>query len=294
MSRKNRFFDAERQTKASEDILRLHRISTLEAQIAGLSNQRAANTRQLDITMAELENLETLFDKGLTTAQRLNDRRIDIERLGGLDATIQTELSQARNQIEELKLTALAQDQERIQGNSSELVALESELATLKPQFGGAQRQQKQLVVTAPVSGRVVGMTVFTNGGVVRPGAPILDIVPADEDLVVEARVRTVDVDKLFVGQQTRVRLSGFGQSDIPEAVGTIINVSADSLEDERTGETYYSAKIGLSDMQSQTVENLQLVPGMPADVFINTGERTALTYLVQPIQDRLARTFVE
>ena len=272
-----RLFEAEKRTRTSEENLRQQRIMSLEGEIAGLREQQAANTRQLDITIEELAGLETLLDRGLIQVARVNDRRIERERLSGLDASFRFQISQARNQIEELKLTAIGEEQSRIEATSGELVTIESELATLRSQFDGVKAQQRRLLVTAPVSGRVVGMTAFTNGGVVRPGAPIMDIVRADEALVVEARVRTVDVEKLFVGQQTRVRLSGFGQSEVPEALGTILNVSADALEDERTGQSYYSAKIALNDAQPENVGNLKLLPGMPADVLINTGERTAL-----------------
>ena len=289
-----RLFAAEKRTLASEARLRAQQIASFGAEISGLREQKAANQRQLDIISDELANLNTLLEKGLVTAARANTRRIEVERLEGINASLRTQESQAANQIEELKLTAAGQENERVQRYTSELVAVESELATLEPRYTGTKAQQRRLSINAPVSGRVVEMTVFTDGGVVRPGAAILDIVPADEDLVVEARVRTTDVDKLFVGQTTRVRLSGFGQSEVPEALGTIVNVSADSLEDERTGQPYFNTTIRLNETQTASIDDLEFVPGMPADVFINTGERTALAYMVQPLKDRLVRTFVE
>jgi len=137
-------------------------------------------------------------------------------------------------------------------------------------------------------------MKVYTNGGVIRPGDPILDIVPESDELVIEARIATSDIEKLFVGQGTRVRLSGFDLADVPEADGEITSLSADSLTDERTGASYYVARVRLREQQSAQIKNLELVPGMPADVFINTGERTAFSYLIQPLNNRLARTFVQ
>ena len=106
--------------------------------------------------------------------------------------------------------------------------------------------------------------------------------------------MNTADIEKLYVGQSTRVRLSAFDQGDVPEAEGRIIDISADSLEDERTGDYYYTARVKLDDVQPQEVAALDLVPGMPADLFVNTGERTALSYLTQPLTERLARTFIE
>ena len=287
-------FDAERRSRDAEAALTDQRVANLEDQVSGLQAQRLSNTRQLEITQQELANLQTLQDKGLVAAARVNSRRVEVERLNGVEAALLTQEAQARNQISELRLASVGTQTLRNEAASTELAQIEASLATLEPQYVGATERLKRVAITAPVSGRVVEMTVFTAGGVVRPGAPILDIVPVDQPLVVEARVNTADIEKLFIGQSSRVRLSAFDQGDVPEADGTIIDISADSLEDERTGDYYYVARVKLDDVQSAEVASLDLVPGMPADLFVNTGERTALSYLTQPLSDRLARTFIE
>lgn len=287
-------FEAERRARQTEADILAQRITSLHDQMSGLDLQRASNDRQLTITQSELGNLQTLLDKGLVAATRVNTRRIEIERLAGVDASLHAQQAQARNQISELKLTGVSQQKLRDEAITVELAAVEAQLALVEPQYNGAAARLKRGVVTAPVSGRIVGMTVFTSGGVIRPGAPILDIVPDGEALVVEARVNTADIEKLFIGQSTRVRLSAFDQGDIPEATGMIVDISADSLEDDRTGSAYYVARVRLDEVQPDTVANLDLVPGMPADLFVNTGEKTALSYLTQPLKDRIARTFIE
>ncbi|MEL6573913.1 MAG: HlyD family type I secretion periplasmic adaptor subunit [Pseudomonadota bacterium] len=287
-------FDVERRSRTAERALMDQRVANLEDQVQGLQAQRASNARQLDITRQELANLETLLEKGLIAVARVNGRRVEVERLNGVDAALATQENQARNQINELRLTAIGTQTLRDEAASGELAQVEASLATLAPQFIGASERLKRVAITAPVSGRVVEMTVFTPGGVVRAGAPILDIVPIDQPLVVEARVNTADIEKLHIGQSSRVRLSAFDQGDVPEANGRIIDISADSLEDDRTGQFYYLARIKLDQTQSEDVAGLELVPGMPADIFVNTGERTALSYLAQPLSARLARTFIE
>ncbi len=287
-------FDAERVTRASEEALQDQQIEGLRQQLDGLVEQRASNTRQLEITLQELANLETLFGKGLVAAARVNARRVDIERLNGAAASFRTQEAAAENQIRELMLTGLGQQKLRDEAISTELAQVEALLASLEPQYLGATERLKRIAIKAPVSGRVVAMTVFTDGGVVRPGAPILDIVPNDERLVVEARVNTADIEKLHIGQSSRVLLSAFDLAEVPEASGKIVDISADSFEDERTGRFYYKARVQLDEIQSQEVAALELIPGMPADLFVNTGERTALSYLSQPLQARLARTFIE
>jgi len=287
-------FEAEQRSREAEDALSNQRIVNLEDQVSGLQSQRASNARQLEITLEELGNLETLLEKGLVAAGRVSGRRVEVERLNGVDAALLTQEAQARNEITELQLASLGSQTLRDQAASSELAQIEASLATLEPQFIGATERLKRIAITAPVSGRVVEMTVFTSGGVVRPGAPILDIVPIDQPLVIEARVNTADIEKLYVGQSTRVRLSAFDQGDVPEAEGRIVDISADSLEDERTGQFYYLAMVELDEEQPQEVADLDLVAGMPADLFVNTGERTAISYLAQPLSERLARTFIE
>ena len=287
-------FDSESQTIASERALQDQQIAGLQQQVVGLSEQRASNARQLDITSEELTNLETLLEKGLVAAARVNARRVDIERLNGVDAVLRTQEAQANNQIREIMLSTLGQQKIRNETVAAELAQVEALLASLEPQYIGAVERLKRIKVTAPVSGRVVGLTVFTDGGVIRPGAPILDIVPDNEPLVVEARVNTADIEKLFIGQSTRVLLSAFDQGEVPEASGRIIDISADSFEDERTGQPFYTARVKFDDIQPQNVAALDLVPGMPADLFVNTGERTALSYLARPLQARLSRTFIE
>lgn len=287
-------FEVERRSRLAQEALMDQQITNLLDQVQGLQAQRASNARQLDITRQELGNLETLLDKGLVAAARVNGRRVEVERLNGVDASLATQEVQARNQINELKLTAIGAQTLRDEAASGELALIEASLAAIAPQYTGARERLKRVAITAPVSGRVVEMSVFTPGGVVRPGMAILDIVPADQPLVVEARVNTTDIEKLYVGQSSRIRLSGFDQAEVPEATGRIVNISADSLEDERTGQFYYVAQVRMDTEQSAQITALDLVPGMPADLFVNTGERTALSYLAQPLSDRLARTFIE
>ncbi|WP_415919527.1 HlyD family type I secretion periplasmic adaptor subunit [Tateyamaria sp. SN6-1] len=287
-------FDVERRSRVAERALMDQRISNLEDQVQGLQAQRNSNARQLEITRQELTNLQTLLDKGLVAAARVNGRRVEVERLNGVDASLATQETQARNQINELRLAAIGTQTLRDETASAELAQVEAALATLAPQYTGASERLKRVAITAPVSGRVVEMTVFTAGGVIRPGVPILDIVPVDQPLIVEARVDTSDIEKLHIGQSSRVRLSAFDQGDVPEAEGRIVDISADSLEDDRSGQFYYLARIKLDAVQTDEIAALELVPGMPADIFVNTGERTALSYLAQPLSERLARTFIE
>jgi HlyD family secretion protein len=148
--------------------------------------------------------------------------------------------------------------------------------------------------IIAPHGGVVLDLALHTVGAVITPGQPLLDIVPDTDDLLVEAQIATNDIDKISLGQTSVVRLSAFDQAETPEFAGTVRSVSADHLIDDLTGEPYYVARIAITDEEPGTRHDFELVPGMPAEVFIETGDRTAISYFVKPLTDRLARTFVE
>ena len=145
-------------------------------------------------------------------------------------------------------------------------------------------------IVRAPESGIVNGMQVHTVGGVITPGMRIVDIVPEKDDLVVEAKVSPVDIDRVSVGQEANIRFSSFGGGTVPAVFGTVITISADTLFDEATGGIHYLARIEVSDKSLNELDDLTLVPGMPAEVFIATGERTLIEYLFKPFSNAMAR----
>lgn len=287
-------FDAEARARRTELQISQQRVEGLLTQMSGLEEQRVSGQKQFEITQEELAGMQRLFDKGLVTAPRISALRVDLERLNGADAALRTQIAQAENQISELKLTRVSQQKLRDEAISTELAAVEAQLALVLPQYLGTTERRKRIEIVAPSAGRVVNLDVSTNGEVIRPGERILDIVPVGQNLIVEARISTSDIDKLRIGQSTRIRLSAFADSEVPEATGKIMDISADALEDERTGEAFYIARVRLDAEQPQDVAALDLLPGMPADLFVRTGERTAFAYLAQPISERLARTFIE
>ena len=287
-------FDAEARARQTEAEINAQRISGLRAQIAGLSEQRNATQNQIDITRTELSNLQSLLEKGLVAATRVSSRQIELQRLSGVDASLRTQIAQAESQVHELTLALVSQRKLRDEVIAGELAMVQAQLDTVTPQYFGTLERRKRAIVLAPARGRIVNLIASTIGGVVRPGEHIMDIVPDGQSLIVEARVQTSDIDKLQIGQSARVRLSAFATADIPEANGQIFDISADALEDERTGEPFFKARVKLDDHQPLAVAALELVPGMPADLFVNTGERAVIDYLTLPIKDRLNRTFIE
>ncbi|MDP1756011.1 MAG: HlyD family efflux transporter periplasmic adaptor subunit, partial [Pseudohongiella sp.] len=147
--------------------------------------------------------------------------------------------------------------------------------------------------ITAPVAGVVNGMQVHTIGGVVPPGQPLADIVPQNEELIIEARISPIDIDRIAVGQEATIRFSSFSSS-VPNIYGKVIHISADAYTDPNTGMSYYGARVEVTPEGLEDLGNLILIPGMPAEVFITTGSRTLMQYFMKPFSNALARSFIE
>jgi epimerase transport system membrane fusion protein len=176
----------------------------------------------------------------------------------------------------------------------NQLSEVQSKLFDLRERERALTDRVERTVVRAPDSGMVLAMKVHTVGGVVRAGEPVLDIVPAASDLIVEAQVSPIDIDRVTVGMPADIRFSAFKQATTPVIEGVVTHISADRLTDEQTGMPYYLARVELTEKGREQLGDLLLVPGMPAEVLINTGERTLLEYLIQPATNALARSFIE
>ncbi len=148
--------------------------------------------------------------------------------------------------------------------------------------------------IKSPSNGKVLGLSVHNVGGVITPGEPILDIVPQKEELIISAQVSPMDIDRVQVGLLSEVRFSAFKQAVTPKMQGKLINLSGDRITDEKTGMPYYQAVIELTPDSYEKFGGLELLPGMPAEVLINTGERTVFEYLMQPVTNAFARAFIE
>jgi HlyD family type I secretion membrane fusion protein len=176
----------------------------------------------------------------------------------------------------------------------AELSEVETELFDLDQQRHAAEDVLRRTKLTAPVDGIVVGLNFHTSGGVIQPGEPVLDLVPVGEQLVIEARVLPNDIDVVKGGQSAQVRVTAFSQRDIMAMEGTVLTVSADSLMDERTGQTYYVAQIKINDSEMQKLSDLKMLPGMPAEVMIRVGSRSMVDYLMEPLLRTLRRSMRE
>jgi multidrug efflux pump subunit AcrA (membrane-fusion protein) len=265
-------FEARRASLDGESELLVQRVGQYEDEIAGLQQQSLSKDRQIEIVEDELEGLHALYERGFESRRRINELERLAEELRGELGAHTTAIAQVVKELDEV--------QARFFDVSERQVA--------------ASDRMTRLEIRAPQSGIVVGMRAHTVGGVIGPGEPVLDIVPAGDELVIEARMRPEDIDKVRVGQTAIVRLSAFDQRTTPELEGTVISTSADRVVDETTGAAFFLVRSRISEGELEKLAELQLVPGMPAETFVQTGSRTVLSYLLKPFSDGVARALRE
>lgn len=287
-------FRARMNANAGERAVLEQRIEQLESQIAGVESVRASNEELLDSYQSEMKDLRRLQEQGFTGKQRLTELQRAYASLSGENAEALSEIAANRIRIGETRLRIIQQERYQRSEVVDELEEIQSRLFDVGERLRAVEDKVRRAVIRAPVSGVVLGLTVHTVGGVVRPGTPVLDIVPEQQQLMVDARVSPVDIDRVRAGGRARIRFSAFKTATTPVAEGRVLNISADRLISDDSGEAYYLAQVEVSPDSLGEMRNVRLVPGMPAEVLINTGSRTLLQYLLQPASNVMARSFIE
>ena len=203
-------------------------------------------------------------------------------------------ITKTRLQINETQLQILQRNKDFNSEVVKQLSETQAKVYDLQERVSAYQDRLERVVIRAPEDGMVIGMTVHTVGGIVRPATPLLDIVPSVSDLIVEVHVQPVDIDRISIGKSARIRFSAFNSATTPEIEGEVVQISADRLTDERTGAPYYLARIRVTEEGQAKLGDRKLVPGMPADALINTGERTMLQYILQPARNAISESMIE
>lgn len=270
------------------------RASQLSSKIKGLEGQRTSKQELMKSYGDEVQDLKELLAEGFANKQRLRDIERNHANATSDVAALSAEIAGNEIQIGETKLQIL-QIQKKFQEEvAAKLGEVQAELYDVAQRLLATTDKVIRTEIKAPANGRVLGLSVHNIGGVITPGKPILDIVPQKEELIIDAQVSPMDIDRVIVGLLAEVRFSAFKQALTPKMQGKVINLSADRLTDEKTGMPYYQAQVELTPDSFEKLGDMELVPGMPAEVLINTGERTVFEYLMQPITNAFARAFIE
>lgn len=268
------------------------RIAQLGQQVEGLTAQASAKEREIALVAKELAGTQKLYQQGLMTLPRLTDIERTAVRLDGERAQLVASTAEARGRIAEMELEILQIDQKLRAEVGSQLADLRTKYSELAERRTAAQDQLDRLAITAPQSGTVHELSVHTIGGVVRAAESLMLIIPSATALAVDARIAPKEVDRVRAGQKVALRFSTFNQQTTPEIDGRLVRVSADVLQDERTGFSYYTARIDISADQLDRLGMVKLMPGMPVETFIATEERTVLSYLLKPLSDQVMHAF--
>ena len=294
ISGQQRVVEARRNAIEGEvDVLR-QRIEQIGEQIVGLEALSESKQKRIELYQEEIDGLKDLFSKGMGDKSRLREWERLVAELEGELAQHRSDIAASKVQMGETRLQ-IVQVRRRVESEVAEqLQNALTELADVRERMRALENTLERTRVHAPVEGYVVGMEIHTIGGVLTPGSPILDISPRNEALIVEAKARPQDIDRLYPGLEAEMRFSAFNTRTTPTVLGRVLTVSGDSLMDPATNMPYFLVRIEVTPKAYEILEGLTLLPGMPADVMIKLGERTFFQYLVRPLQDRIAHAFTE
>jgi HlyD family secretion protein len=270
------------------------RIAQLNEEIRGLETQQLSRVDQIGWIRKELDGVRDLWSKNLVPYARLTSLEREVVRLEGERGQLVAQVAQSRGKISETELQIIQVDQDMRAEVGKDLAEIRAKTAELVEKKVAAEDQLKRTDLRAPQDGIVMQSTIHTVGGVIMQGEPIMLIVPETDVLTVEAKIAPQDIDQVHFGQVAALRFSAFNQRTTPELTGTVARISADVTQDQKTGAYFYTVRIGVPDSEIKHLEGLKLMPGMPVEVFIQTSERKALSYLIRPLRDQIARAFKE
>lgn len=287
-------FETRRDT-LRQSLEQLHKQSDqVSAQVVGIDAQITALGKQRELIGEELEDQESLLSRGLAQASRVLALQREAVRLDGQLGELQANRAAAETRQTELDIQRLRLTAERREDAETQLRDLGYRELELAERRRGLTEQVSRLDIRAPVAGIIYNLQVTTPRSVVRPAEPLMYIIPQDRPLVIGARLATIHVDEVSIGQPVVLRFSAFSSRTTPEIDGRLERISADALTDEATRAPYYRAEVTIPPEERAKLGDLALIPGMPVEVYIQTGERSPLAYLVKPLADYFNRAFRE
>lgn len=294
MSLQQQLFNSRQSALRSELSAFDENISGLMLQKKGLEESREGKKQQLTFLKEQLDGIRNLSNEGYVARNRL----LELERTYAQLNTAITEdtnsMGKIMSQISEIKLRKLQRSQEYQKEVRTQLSDVQREADGLANRLTGLDFELNNALVKAPVDGTIVGMNIFTKGGIIGPGFRMMDVVPSDDPLIVEGQLPVHLIDKVHPNLKVELIFTAFNQNQTPHIPGIVTNVSADRLVDEKSGAPYYSVKAKVAPEGMKLISNLQIKPGMPVDLFVKTGERTMMNYLLKPILDHLKMSMTE
>ncbi|RFP87402.1 HlyD family type I secretion periplasmic adaptor subunit [Rhodobacteraceae bacterium 63075] len=291
----SRLFEARLESVSREREQLEKQRQQINDQIVGITAQTEALQSQVALIAQELEAQQSLLERGLAQASRVLSLQREAARLEGQVGELAASKAQAEGRITEIEIESLKLTSRLREEAITRLRDIRVQELELRERRRTLSERLSRLTINAPASGVVYDLAINTPRSVIKPAEAILYIVPQDRPLVIAARVPPIHIDKVYAGQEVNLRFSALDQRRTPELFGTVVQVSADSFEDERTGAAYYMAEISLGEGElAKLPEGAALIPGMPAEAYILTAERSPIDYLVKPFWDYFEQAFRE
>ena len=294
MESERKLFDLRRAARQGQKSQLRQRIAQLEDEARGYGALQAAKTEEIELIQRELGGVQSLWEKKLIPINRLTMLEREAARLKGELAQSIASSAQVRGKISEIELQIIQIDQELSSEVAKELREMDGKIGEFVERKVTAEDQLKRIELRAPQSGIVHQLGIHTIGGIVSPADPVMLIVPESDLLSVEAKISPQDIDQLYLGQATSLRFSAFNQRTTPEIQGAISRISADVSSDQRTGQNFYTARIAIPADKLVRLGNVKVLPGMPAEIFARTYDRSVLSYFTKPLTDQIVRAFRE
>lgn len=288
-------FESRRDSREGQKSQLKERAGQLDEEISGLQVQIDAKGKELDLIGQELKGLEELEAKQLVVTSKMVAMRREAARLEGERGSLISAVAQTKGKISEINMQILRIDQDFRTDLMKELRDNEAKNAELEQRRIAAEDQLKRVDILAPQSGLVHQLSVHTVGGVINPGEPVMMIVPENDRLVIDAKIAPQDIERLLNSKSALIRFPAFNSRTTPELEGRLAGIAGDVTTNPQTNESYYMARVELLDGElTKLGGGNKLLPGMPADVQIRTESRTALSYLIKPFSDQIAKGWRE
>lgn len=294
MDSERKLFNLRKTARSGQKAQLRERIAQLGEEITGLAAQQNSKAKEIALIDRELAGVRELWKQNLVQLTRLTALEREAARLDGERGQLVAASAQAKGKIAETALQILQIDQDIASDVAKELREVDGKIGELVERKVAAEDQLKRIDIRAPQDGTVFQLAVHTIGGVITAGDPIMLIVPEADNLSVEVKVNPQDIDQLQLNQKAILRFSAFNIRTTPEIEGVVTRISADTSTDQRTGQSYYTVRIAMPADQIERLGEVKLLPGMPVEAFMQTRDRTMLSYLIKPLHDQFLRAFRE
>ncbi len=289
-----RLFKIRAESRAGQKAQLRERMGQLDEEIRGLAGQANAKEREIAFVKQELEGVRGLWRQNLIQLPRLTALERDAVRIEGEFGALTAQIAQAKGKRSEVALQIIQIDSDLRTEVGKDLAEIRGKVSELREKKVAAEDSLRRIDIRAPQAGTVHQLAIHTIGGVVTPSEPLMLIVPDADQLTAEVKIQPQDIDQLRLGQAAMIRFPAFSQRTTPEFRGTVKTISADTTADQKTGMTFYTVRVVLPEAEIAKTGDMRLVPGMPVETYIRTGDRTVLSYLTKPLTDQVGKAWRE